>query len=256
MLFRTVDITDYEQQGAFFAEVFAWSGSGGGVRGIDYFAANAGIRDGDTSNLLQDVGSMALDEQGLPMKLDTKVLDVNLRAVFEGVWLFRHFAAKSRQMGKGKGGGKITVTASSAALYPFHGQPAYTASKSALVGLVRSTYRQLKKEGIQINALCPPFVDTPFLPREFAKAWPKEHLVKVEDVVKAHEVFIQGGEEMTGKTLELSQGERLWREMVPYPNESQRWINEESDGYFRELARVEREKRRGRGKGKEGEAKL
>ena len=51
--------------------------------------------------------------------------------------------------------GSIICTASSAGVYGFHVAPLYAASKHAIVGLVRSLWRYLEKENIQINALAP-----------------------------------------------------------------------------------------------------
>jgi NAD(P)-dependent dehydrogenase (short-subunit alcohol dehydrogenase family) len=62
-----------------------------------------------------------------------------------------------------RGGGDIVATASLAGLTPFDHDPVYTASKHAVVGLVRSLATQLSSKGIRINAVCPGIVDTPLL---------------------------------------------------------------------------------------------
>lgn len=51
--------------------------------------------------------------------------------------------------------GSIICTASCAGLYGFHVAPLYAATKHGVVGLVRSLYRYLDQEKIQINALAP-----------------------------------------------------------------------------------------------------
>ena len=57
--------------------------------------------------------------------------------------------------------GHIVVVASSAGIEGAPNVSAYTASKHAVVGLVRSAASELKKSGITVNAICPSYVDTP-----------------------------------------------------------------------------------------------
>lgn len=51
--------------------------------------------------------------------------------------------------------GNIICTASNAGLYAFPMAPIYSATKHAVIGLVRSLARGLEKEQIRINALAP-----------------------------------------------------------------------------------------------------
>ena len=62
-----------------------------------------------------------------------------------------------------RGGGDLVATASLAGLTPFAHDPVYTASKHAVVGLVRSLADQLLSKGIRINAVCPGIVETPLI---------------------------------------------------------------------------------------------
>jgi NAD(P)-dependent dehydrogenase (short-subunit alcohol dehydrogenase family) len=64
------------------------------------------------------------------------------------------------------GGGSVVVTASLAGLVPFPYDPIYTATKHALVGLVRSLAPMLEARGVRIDAVCPGLVDTPLLGAE------------------------------------------------------------------------------------------
>jgi NAD(P)-dependent dehydrogenase (short-subunit alcohol dehydrogenase family) len=59
--------------------------------------------------------------------------------------------------------GAVVVTSSMAGLMPLGGNPLYAATKWALIGLVRSTHRDLDERGIRINALCPGAVATPLM---------------------------------------------------------------------------------------------
>ena len=51
--------------------------------------------------------------------------------------------------------GSIICTASNAGLYGFPVAPVYSASKHAVIGLVRSMVKSLEQRCIQINALAP-----------------------------------------------------------------------------------------------------
>jgi NAD(P)-dependent dehydrogenase (short-subunit alcohol dehydrogenase family) len=62
-----------------------------------------------------------------------------------------------------RGGGAIVATASLAGIIAFAPDPLYTATKHAVVGLVRSLAPQLEAKGIRINAVCPGVVDTPLV---------------------------------------------------------------------------------------------
>ncbi|HYD10390.1 MAG TPA: SDR family oxidoreductase [Acidimicrobiales bacterium] len=57
--------------------------------------------------------------------------------------------------------GDIVITASAAGLVPFAGDPIYTASKHAVIGLVRSLGEVLDGTGVRIHAVCPGGTATP-----------------------------------------------------------------------------------------------
>jgi NAD(P)-dependent dehydrogenase (short-subunit alcohol dehydrogenase family) len=87
-----------------------------------------------------------------------RILRANLDGVIYGT---RELA--SRLM---PGGGSIVATASLAGLTPTAFDPAYTATKHAVVGWVRAAAPALEARGIRLNALCPGFVDTPLVQAE------------------------------------------------------------------------------------------
>jgi NAD(P)-dependent dehydrogenase (short-subunit alcohol dehydrogenase family) len=58
------------------------------------------------------------------------------------------------------GGGAVVVTASLAGLGPATFDPVYSATKHAIIGLVRSLAPAWTGAGVTINAICPGFVDT------------------------------------------------------------------------------------------------
>lgn len=87
------------------------------------------------------------------------IVGVNLDGVFFGVRAVLPRMIES-------GGGNIVVTASMAGLGGMPGDVAYTATKHAVVGLVKSLGASLGAHGVCISALCPGFVDTPLVPAE------------------------------------------------------------------------------------------
>jgi (+)-trans-carveol dehydrogenase len=58
-------------------------------------------------------------------------------------------------------GGSILVTGSAAALIAVYGNPAYTAAKHGLIGLVKALAADLAKYKVRVNAICPGNVPTP-----------------------------------------------------------------------------------------------
>ena len=79
-----------------------------------------------------------------------------LRANLEGV-VFGTRELARRLMPRG---GSIVATASLAGLTGMPGDPAYTATKHAVVGWVRAAAPALMAREIRLNALCPGFTDT------------------------------------------------------------------------------------------------
>lgn len=100
--FKQTDVSVYKQQATLFAEVFRWGGNR-----LDFLAANAGIA--DKQSLYQT--DEPLDEDGVPLPMNLKTMEVDLDAVLQGVWLFKHYARKNE-----KKGGKIAITSSAAGL--------------------------------------------------------------------------------------------------------------------------------------------
>jgi 15-hydroxyprostaglandin dehydrogenase (NAD) len=106
--------------------------------------------------------------------------------------------------------------------------PQYTASKYGVIGLCRASGPAFVKEGITVNAICPAFIPTNLCPPEVAKRWPKEHVTPLSTVHNAIDAFL-ADDTLTGQAVELSQENIYFRQPVDYPNESQRWIGEESN---------------------------
>lgn len=85
---------------------------------------------------------------------------INLDGVVYGVDAVRRaMVARS----DGRRGGSIAVTASTAGLQAFPGDPVYTLTKWALIGFMRSIAISMAPEGISVHTICPGLTDTGFL---------------------------------------------------------------------------------------------
>jgi 3-oxoacyl-[acyl-carrier protein] reductase len=76
-----------------------------------------------------------------------KVVDVNLNSVFDCAERFKPMLATTK--------GSIVVVSSLAAYRTIPAQPAYTASKSALLGLIRALSMSYIADGIRVNGIAP-----------------------------------------------------------------------------------------------------
>jgi 15-hydroxyprostaglandin dehydrogenase (NAD) len=101
-LFLKTDVTVYAEQAILFREAFAW-----GRNRLDFLAANAGI---DDRQSLYEVDPPE-NEDGTPKELNLKTIRVDLDAVFQGIWLFKHYAGKNAIPG-----GKVMITPPAAGL--------------------------------------------------------------------------------------------------------------------------------------------
>jgi NAD(P)-dependent dehydrogenase (short-subunit alcohol dehydrogenase family) len=84
-----------------------------------------------------------------------RMMAVNARGVF--LCLKHEIAAMLEH------GGSIVNIASTNAFRPQANQPAYTASKHAVLGLTRSAAMDYASKGVRINTICPGAIDTPML---------------------------------------------------------------------------------------------
>jgi NAD(P)-dependent dehydrogenase (short-subunit alcohol dehydrogenase family) len=94
-----------------------------------------------------------------------------------------------------RGGGAIVATSSLGGISPVAFDPVYSASKHAIIGLVRSLAPAWAEQGITINAVCPGFVDTPMI--SGAVEVLREHGLAVaaaDEVAAAVQSVVDGGE--------------------------------------------------------------
>lgn len=113
---------------------------------IDVVLANAGIEGATTS--ITDY----------PLEMFDKVMAVNVRGVFLGLQQVIPVMAE-------QGGGSIVITASILALKGAAAGAAYSASKHAVIGLMRSTALECAPLGIRVNAVCPAYLDSAMMQR-------------------------------------------------------------------------------------------
>ncbi|KAI9811901.1 MAG: hypothetical protein M1827_005252 [Pycnora praestabilis] len=214
VIFQRTDVSSWEQQAALFQRAFQWA-----EERLDFLAANAGVDDSQSLyQSLTEVDSVAQEP-------NLRTLQVDLVGPLHGVWLFAHYARRNKVPG-----GKIILTSSVAGIYGMATNPLYAAAKHGLVGLTRSAAPTLAREGILINAILPAFVSTGLAPPGLIDAMPIEHITPMTTVLHAYDALLDSN--CSGETVEIAQDQLFWRKQPDYPNESQRWLNEDSGGLW------------------------
>lgn len=149
-----------------------------------------------------------------------RIMQVNAYGVFHTMqFALRHMA--------GVGGGKIVNVASTAGKWESMNQAAYNASKHAVVGMTRCAALEHAKDGVNINAICPGFVETDMIdqfddhaqmmgvPFEELKAAMMARIPlgrMLQPIEIAHlAVYLASAESdgMTGQTITISGGMRM-----------------------------------------------
>ena len=88
--------------------------------------------------------------------------------------------------GKAKAGGKIVLTSSGGGIFPIPALPQYTATKHALVGLVRALAAagSASKVNISINVVCPAIVDSGGLPPGLVENLPPSQITPMSTIMR------------------------------------------------------------------------
>lgn len=103
------------------------------------------------------VNNAGMTKDGLTVKYPADTFDATMKVNVNGA--FHCTKAALRGMLRGRWGRVVNVS-SAVALRGNPGQAAYTASKTAILGLTRSIAREVGPRGITVNAVCPGLVDT------------------------------------------------------------------------------------------------
>lgn len=109
--------------------------------GVDILLANAGIE-----GVVQPIPDY-------PVDVFDHVMAVNVRAV----WLGIKYAVPVM---RARGGGSIVITSSTAGIRGSHGMSAYTTSKHAVIGLMRTAALECAPLGIRVNTVNPAPIET------------------------------------------------------------------------------------------------
>ena len=108
------------------------------------------------------------------------VVDVNLKGAFYMIKNFYRPMMKKRY-------GKIINISSISGLFGNAGQANYSSSKAGIIGLTKSTAKELASRNINVNAIAPGFIETPMTVAfqgndELKKAIPMGRFGKPEEV--------------------------------------------------------------------------
>ena len=90
-----------------------------------------------------------------------KVMDVNLMGVVHGC------RVALEAMVAGKGGGTVVNVASDAGRVGSSGEAVYSAAKGGVIAFTKAVAREVAREGIRVNCVCPGPTETPLLEENF-----------------------------------------------------------------------------------------
>lgn len=192
-VFIKADVSNEEDVKYMMQEVTAKFGR------LDFCLNNAGIE-----------GCRALVHE-YPTDVFDRVMSVNVRGVF---LCLKHQVPLMLQNADGPGA--IVITSSTAGVNGMAEFSAYSASKHALVGLMRSTAAEYGPKDLRINCINPATTDTPMVAR-FASQWPEwqaatnasyplGRIATAQEVAEAAVWICTKATFMTGQTLVMDGG--------------------------------------------------
>lgn len=183
------DVSDYDACEKLVDAVIAHFGA------VDVLVNNAGItRDG----LLAQMSEKNYDD----------VIAANQKSVFN---MTRHICKRMIK----RRSGKIINMASVAGVYGNAGQMNYSASKAAVIGMTKTTAKELGKRGITCNAIAPGLIETPMTDKltddqkaKMLEAVSLGRLGKPQEVADVA-LFLASSEYITGQTIVIDGGLRM-----------------------------------------------
>ena len=229
--FVQCNVASWDSHAALFSDAFSWSNGR-----IDFYAANAGTADKELVGGPQDLSSP-------PQKPNLIAIEVCEIGVFYGLKLFIYYSRKTQQGNAANFNPKLVITSSCSAFYPFPAAPQYASAKHSLVGLTRSVGARLfAQDNIAVNCVCPAFIDTGLIPPALLEAWPQKWVTPFSTLNRAFSELIdedgkveqdgksegEHGVVKTGQAVEVVVDNLFYRKPVEYPDESQRFLIEES----------------------------
>lgn len=177
--FIRTDISSWTEQAALFKHAYEAQGR------LDFCGLNAGIPDRD------DIfNSISGDPSKPPTEPNMKTVDVNFTGQYHGVKLAAHYMSlDSTAAGKKRTGGRIAITASGSGIFPIAAIPIYSATKHALVGLVRSLAPVSQEKNIRINAIAPALVATNLPEPGFLDMFPPEQITPMSTIMRCFDAI-------------------------------------------------------------------
>lgn len=223
--FIRTDISSWTEQAALFQRAYDAQGR------LDFCALNAGIPDRD--DIFNNISS---DPTKPPSEPNMQTIDVNFTGQYYGLKLAAHYMnLDSREAGKQHLGGKVAITASGSGIFPISAIPIYSATKHALVGLVRSLGPISQAQHICINAIAPAMVATNLPEPGMLDMFPPEQITPMSTIMRSFDAISQfedvGKEDWirTGKSGEIVEGnlqDLIWHSTPDRPAQSD-YLNEE-----------------------------
>jgi acetoacetyl-CoA reductase len=181
------DVSDPEQAKALIDKTIERFGR------IDVLVNNAGI------NIDRTLKRLSVEDWD-------KVIQVDLNSAFYTV-----HAALPHMMEAG--GGKIINMSSFVGEAGNIGQANYSAAKAGLLGFTKTAAKELARNGITVNSICPGFIETDMVAaipedakEKLLKSVPLGRFGKPDEIARAVRFLIEDGDYITGQALDINGG--------------------------------------------------